>query len=345
MSKSKQAFLLAPTPPPTPPVQETCSEKSRHRTTNQPIYPPDGIMRALMVVPEQRNSRPRQLAGVRVGRSPAAASPSRPRRRRRKSGSSSTTAVQLGPSRSRTRSRREGKSRRMLARSASEPALWLGDARVHAVPPHAVEQELDCPPSPPPPPLERPHTCFDVFAPEESAFGRSPSAASLTKLCSARDREEAKVVVSVTVEGSVGPVKAMVRLGASVGEAIAAVLERYAREGRSPRLDPAAAQSFQLHHSHFSLQSLNKSDKIGDVGGRNFYLHKNDSSNGLYLQGQEPPDVNSSCSDLSQNSSLGQPSGGATKQYQVLTIVISKLDKIGRRTRRIWRFITCNNCS
>ena len=63
------------------------------------------------------------------------------------------------------------------------------------------------------------------------------------------------MVVSVTVEGSVGPVKAMVRLGASVGEAIAAVVERYAREGRSPRLDPAAAESFQLHHSHFSLQS------------------------------------------------------------------------------------------
>jgi hypothetical protein len=62
-------------------------------------------------------------------------------------------------------------------------------------------------------------------------------------------------VVSVTVEGSVGPVKAMVRLGASVGEAIAAVVERYAKEGRSPRLDPAAAEAFQLHHSHFCLQS------------------------------------------------------------------------------------------
>lgn len=62
-------------------------------------------------------------------------------------------------------------------------------------------------------------------------------------------------MVSVTVEGSVGPVKAMVRLGDSVGEAIATVLERYAREGRSPRLDPAASESFQLHHSHFSLHS------------------------------------------------------------------------------------------
>lgn len=95
---------------------------------------------------------------------------------------------------------------------------------------------------------------------------------------------------------------------------------------------------------YISLTGLNKSDKIRDVGGRNFYLHKNDSSNGLYLQGQEP-DANSSRSDISQNSSLGQPSGGATNQYQVLTIVISKLDKIGRRTRRIWRFITCNNCT
>ncbi|PWZ29024.1 Uncharacterized protein Zm00014a_038985 [Zea mays] len=297
-------------------------------------------MRALM--PEQRKGRSR-LAAVRVGRSPAAASPSR---RRRKSGSGWTAARPAptpGPSRSRTRTRREGK-RRALARSASEPLLWFGDARVHDVPPHGpgLGLGLDCPPSPPPPPLERPHTCFDVFAPE---FGRSPSYASLTSPC---PREEAKVVVSVTVEGSVGPVKAMVRLGASVGEAIAAVVERYAREGRSPRLDPAAAESFQLHHSHFSLESLNKKDRIGDVGGRNFYLHKNDSSNdGLYLQGQEEPGADPSGGDISRHSSsgVGQASGGATSQHQVLTIVISKLDKIGRRTRRIWRFITCNNCA
>jgi hypothetical protein len=67
--------------------------------------------------------------------------------------------------------------------------------------------------------------------------------------------QEAKVVVSVTVEGSAGPVKAMVRLGSSIREAITAVVERYDREGRSPRLDPASADCFQLHHSHFCLQS------------------------------------------------------------------------------------------
>ncbi|CAN6231544.1 unnamed protein product [Urochloa humidicola] len=134
-------------------------------------------MRAMM--PERRKSRSR-LTAVRTGRSPAAASPSPPSRRRRKSGSGSGSGARgirtaarpapMGPSsRSRTRARREGKGR-ALARSASEPALWFG-ARVHAVP---DEVDHDFPPSPPPPPLERPHTCFDVFAPE-SPFSRSPS--------------------------------------------------------------------------------------------------------------------------------------------------------------------------
>jgi len=209
-------------------------------------------MRALM--PERRKSRSR-LSAVRGGRSPAAASPSPPPRRRRKRGSGSGSGARglrmavhpapLGPSR-RSRTRREGKGR-ALARSTSEPALWFG-SRVHAIPDGF---DHDSSSSPPPPPLERPHTCFDVFVPD-SPFSHSLSAASLNK---PSPWEEAKVVVSVTVEGSVGPVKAMVRLDASVGEAIAAVVERYAREGRSPRLDPAAAEAFQLHHSHFSLQS------------------------------------------------------------------------------------------
>jgi hypothetical protein len=70
------------------------------------------------------------------------------------------------------------------------------------------------------------------------------------------EQEEKKVLFSVTVEGSVGPIKALVRLGASVEEAIKAVLQRYKSEGRSPRLDTTVTASFQLHHSHFSLQSM-----------------------------------------------------------------------------------------
>lgn len=285
-------------------------------------------MRALM--PERRKSRSR-LARVRVGRSPAASPPSH---RCCKSGSGTVRgAVRPAPlASSRSRTRRDGKGA-TLARSASEPSLWFG-TRVHAVPDGLGHDS----PLSPLPPLERPHTCFDVFTPD-SPFGRPPSTASLIN---PSPREEAKVVVSVTVEGSVGPVKAMIRLGASVGEAIAAVVERYAREGRSPPLDLVAAKGFQLHHSHFSLQSLNKHDKIGDVGGRNFYLHKNDGSNVLYHQNGDC-DANSGGSEISQ-SYRGQPSS-APYNYQILTIIIKKLDKIGRRTRRIWRFIICNNCT
>uniref|UniRef100_A0ACD5YRG3 Uncharacterized protein n=1 Tax=Avena sativa TaxID=4498 RepID=A0ACD5YRG3_AVESA len=230
------------------------------------------------------------------------------------------------------RSRKRGKEgRRTLERSASEPTLWY-DARVHpdTVPPHDL--------SPPSPPLDRPHTCYDVFALD------SPYASSTSLAPSLPDRkpwgwEEAKVVVSVTVEGSAGPVKAMVRLGSSIREAIAAVVERYDREGRSPRLDPASADSFQLHHSHFCLESLNKSDKIGDVGGRNFYLHKNDGSNGLVHQ-REGSDVNLGGGAITQ--SYGGPVAGVPYHHQFFAIVSKKLDKIGRRAKRIWRVLTCN---
>uniref|UniRef100_A0A0D9VFM1 DUF7054 domain-containing protein n=1 Tax=Leersia perrieri TaxID=77586 RepID=A0A0D9VFM1_9ORYZ len=210
-------------------------------------------------MPERKKSRSR-LASVRLGRSLAAEPSSSPSRRRGSGSGSGGRRVRLGA-----------------------PPLWSGGgARVHPAP-----RGLS-PPSPPPAPLERPHTCFDVFTPDSPFGGRSASSASLSN-CSTW--EEAKVVLSVTVEGSVGPVKAMVRLGASVGEAIAAIVERYGKEGRSPCLDPAALEAFQLHHSHFCLQSLNKNDKIGDVGGRNFYLHRNDGSNRIYLQSGES-DIN-----------------------------------------------------
>lgn len=63
------------------------------------------------------------------------------------------------------------------------------------------------------------------------------------------------MLVTVTVEGSPGPVRALVGLRESVGEAIRAVAEAYCREGRSPKLDPATVVSFQLHRTQFCLES------------------------------------------------------------------------------------------
>ncbi|WOL08108.1 hypothetical protein Cni_G16860 [Canna indica] len=139
--------------------------------------------------------------------------------------------------------------------------------------------------------------------------------------------EKAKVVVSVTVEGSPGPVRAMVRVGASVEEAIAAVVDKYGREGRSPALDRGAASSFQLHHSHFSLQSLNKSDKIGEVGGRSFYLRTTRESNefqfGMISEGSEIKLAKDFPSDF------------------FFAFIVIRLKKIGRRTRKLLKLVAC----
>lgn len=68
-------------------------------------------------------------------------------------------------------------------------------------------------------------------------------------------KRDAKVVVNVTVEGSPGPLRTMVKLGSSVEDAIKQVVDKYNDEGRTPKLDKDAASSLELHHSYFSLQS------------------------------------------------------------------------------------------
>ncbi|XP_047337871.1 uncharacterized protein At4g22758-like [Impatiens glandulifera] len=84
-----------------------------------------------------------------------------------------------------------------------------------------------------------------------------------------------KVVMNVTVEGSPGPVRVMLKLGWTVEETIKLVVNKYGEEGRSPVFHKNdVASMFELYHSCFSLQCLDRSDIIGDVGGRNFYLRK-----------------------------------------------------------------------
>nr|GFA77493.1 hypothetical protein [Tanacetum cinerariifolium] len=86
--------------------------------------------------------------------------------------------------------------------------------------------------------------------------------------------KDAKVVVKVMVEGSVGPIRALVKLGSSVNDTIKLVMSKYNAEGRIPRLDHDATTSFELHRSYFSLQSLEKSNIIGEIESRSFYMRK-----------------------------------------------------------------------
>ncbi|KAF6168834.1 hypothetical protein GIB67_042141 [Kingdonia uniflora] len=114
-------------------------------------------------------------------------------------------------------------------------------------------------------------TCPDIFALTSPYMSSSPSNHE-------RYNKDAKVVVNVTVEGSPGPVRALVRLGASVEETIKRVVEKYIKEGRRPLIDGKFVPSFELHHSYFSLEGINKTEEIGDVGTRSFYLRKGHTS-------------------------------------------------------------------
>lgn len=69
-------------------------------------------------------------------------------------------------------------------------------------------------------------------------------------------KKEAKVVINVTVEGSPGPVRAMIKLGSSVDDTIKLVVAKYGEEGRTPKLEQDSAPSYELHHSYFSLQCM-----------------------------------------------------------------------------------------
>ncbi|XP_043697395.1 uncharacterized protein At4g22758-like [Telopea speciosissima] len=114
-------------------------------------------------------------------------------------------------------------------------------------------------------------TCIDIFT-TTPLFGSPTSSPS--PRCSDIYSKDAKVVVTVTVEGSPGPVKMMVMLGWSVEEIIRDVLDKYREERRTPPLDSDSVSSFHLYHSWFSLHNLDKKQTIGEIGSRSFYLRK-----------------------------------------------------------------------
>ncbi|XP_075473441.1 uncharacterized protein At4g22758-like [Primulina tabacum] len=147
----------------------------------------------------------------------------------------------------------------ILKRSKSEPSLLkgVGGSETEAVEKVSAEEDERV--------LFRPVTWVDIFTSPEISTPRFP------RKCYQKD---AKVVVNVTVEGSAGPIQTLVKLGSNVEETINLVIIKYNEEGRIPPLDKHSASTCQLHQSYFSLQSLSKSDLIGDTSCRSLYLRK-----------------------------------------------------------------------
>ncbi|PIM97297.1 hypothetical protein CDL12_30234 [Handroanthus impetiginosus] len=197
------------------------------------------------------------------------------------------------------------KSTKGLKRSKSEPSLWKADG-AREIAAEAEEEEV----------LYRPWTCTDLFASPEVLTSQSPLR------CSQWYSKDAKVVVSVTVEGSPGPIRTMVKLGSNVEEVIKHVIDKYNDEGRTPHLDKDAASTCELHHSYFSLESLNKSEVLGDVGSRSFYLRKSSSRT----------------ADVSAPSNLVV----ASPQPFLASLIDRKIKKIVRRIQKFWKILGCS---
>ncbi|KAJ8767680.1 hypothetical protein K2173_018238 [Erythroxylum novogranatense] len=172
--------------------------------------------------------------------------------------------------------------------------------------------------------LYRPKTCTDVMV----------SSTSLTNLCPKSPsfevfNKEAKVVVNVTVEGSPGPLMIMVKLGCSVEDTIKLVLDKYGKEGRTPKLDKDAASTYELHHSYFCLQGLDKSELLGDLGTRSFFLRRR-RNNG----------ASTSCSS-EVDPAKGSPPPGSPPAFLFPCFCARKISKLVRRTRRLWKILIC----
>ncbi|KAJ0020059.1 hypothetical protein Pint_31974 [Pistacia integerrima] len=109
--------------------------------------------------------------------------------------------------------------------------------------------------------LRRPKTLPDLH-PDRSPVSFSPeNKPKLTKL-----------LLNVTVQGSVGAVHVIMSSENTVADLVAAAMRQYVKECRRPISPTADPSCFDLHYSQFSLESLDRNEKLTELGSRNFFL-------------------------------------------------------------------------
>ncbi|XP_050281501.1 uncharacterized protein At4g22758 [Quercus robur] len=113
--------------------------------------------------------------------------------------------------------------------------------------------------------LRRPNTTPELLS-YNNVVGSTPMegrppAARLTKL-----------LLNVTIQGSLGPVQVVMSPELTVGDLVAAAVKIYAKECRRPILPTTDPAMFDLHYSQFSLESLDREEKLMALGSRNFFL-------------------------------------------------------------------------
>ncbi|KAL2328509.1 hypothetical protein Fmac_021936 [Flemingia macrophylla] len=85
-------------------------------------------------------------------------------------------------------------------------------------------------------------------------------------------KQPPKLLLKVTMMGSLGPVQVVTTPESTVGDLVAVAVRQYVKEGRRPILPSNEPSHFDLHYSQFSLESLDREEKLKDIGSRNFFL-------------------------------------------------------------------------
>ncbi|XP_068636297.1 uncharacterized protein At4g22758-like [Aristolochia californica] len=92
------------------------------------------------------------------------------------------------------------------------------------------------------------------------------------KLPESGNQRLTKLLLNVTIQRSPGPVQVVISAESTVSDLIKAAVETYVREGRRALLTEIDPLAYELHYSQFSLDSLDTTAKLGNLGSRNFFL-------------------------------------------------------------------------
>lgn len=152
--------------------------------------------------------------------------------------------------------------------------------------------------------------------------------------------KDAKVLITVTVEGSPGPIRTLVQLGTSVEDTIKLVIQKYGEQGRTPWLPNNASSAIDLHVSYFSLQCLDRSNAIGETGSRSFYLRKKNVRNleKVATATLVTPEI---MSDHGSSTSLKQPSPPPMMVLLLPPFMSRKINKFTQRMHRLFKIFGC----
>lgn len=84
------------------------------------------------------------------------------------------------------------------------------------------------------------------------------------------------------------------------------------------------------------LTGLNNADRIGDVGSRSFFLRKSSSrQSSINGEGDAPK----------EEDEILNPAPPVISPQVFFSLIIRRFNKIGRRTRKIWKVLGCMSCS